>query len=810
MKNRQKRIFFLVITCLSLLLIMEKDNIYFIHQNSKEIIDDDNISILTLSAENPVAFEWEVKWGTGSFDFGTGLYRDSSDNIYITGYGTSNNDMVVVKYNSSGDKIWDETWGGANGDNAYDVVADSAGNVYVSGVTYSYGAGSADMCLVKFNNLGSFQWYETFGTGDLETASGVALDPSEYIYTCGGDYDGVSGNITILKYEGNGNLIWSIDWGGVAEDYAYGILLDPSNNIFITGYTENFGADGRDIILVKFNSTGDYQWNQTWGKATDDYGRGIDFDSDGNIYVSGCYGTTMCLSKFNSSGIIQWNYTYGGNAYPLENSHVVVDSSDNIYLSGSKMNGGTGQRDFYIVKCNNSGIELWNRMWGHPSDGLMQGPIVLDSLENVYMAGTISYGGVDYDLIITKFDNVPPEINITTPYPYQLFGNDTIDFNLAIKEPNINTTWYSLNGGPNYTFTGTSGKINQTAWDECGNGTVNIKFYINDSVGYMAHDEVIVRKNITLPVIKIISPMQFELFGNATMDFNLTIIGKDIDHQWYSLDAGPTRYFFMGTNGTIDQAAWNARGNGTVLIKFSVNNTNNDVISKEVEVRKDTHFPSFTADHPDPSDLYGPESPHYWVTITDPDLEYKWYSFDNGITKHFYSEDWDYFNQEAWNACGNGTVNIRFYANNTAGNTAFMEIPVYKDCLGPFIEINLPTEDASFENAPSFDLSITDAQFDESWYCVWSCNQWSKNYSFTGSTGSINQTLWNSICDGGLIIRFYANDTFGNLNYVDITVKKFVVSEEVAHHDDGIPGYDFFLILCVISLTIIILIRKKH
>ncbi|KKL04094.1 hypothetical protein LCGC14_2619500, partial [marine sediment metagenome] len=125
--------------------------------NEQDVKDNRNI-IPLLSASNSVVIEWNRTWGGIDSDYGWGVAVDSSGDIYVAGetlsFGAGQDDMVLVKYNSSGVKQWNRTWGGINGDYGRGVAVDSSDNVYVAGGTDSFGAGQDDIFLVKYNSSG--------------------------------------------------------------------------------------------------------------------------------------------------------------------------------------------------------------------------------------------------------------------------------------------------------------------------------------------------------------------------------------------------------------------------------------------------------------------------------------------------------------------------------------------------------------------------------------------------------------------------------------------------------------------------------
>ncbi|MFX1273628.1 MAG: SBBP repeat-containing protein [Promethearchaeota archaeon] len=251
---------------------------------------------------NPLGdIEWNHTWGGSGDDGGYGMTIDASENLYVTGlkesFGANGYDMCLVKFNPAGGVVWNHTWGGRGIDMGIDVAVDTSGNAYVVGTTTSFGAGYDDICLVKFNPMGGVVWNYTWGGGGYDYGYGIALDSSGKAYVAGHttSFGAGSTDICLVKFNPLGDIEWNRTWGGDRNDDGYDIVLDTSGDVCITGSTNSFGLTHPDMCLVKFNSIG-VEWNHTWGGNESERGHGVALDLFGNAYVCG-YTTSFGASN---------------------------------------------------------------------------------------------------------------------------------------------------------------------------------------------------------------------------------------------------------------------------------------------------------------------------------------------------------------------------------------------------------------------------------------------------------------------------------------------------------------------------------
>jgi len=467
--------------------------IIFNEGNNKNL----NNIIIHLSTINSHLYEWDRIWGgTNDDDLGQGIVVDSADNLYLVGttesFGAGSDDIVLVKYDSYGIQQWYRTWGGNINEHGYGVAVDSADNIYLAGDTYEFGAGEHDIVLIKYNDSGVQQWNHTWGGINNDHGHGVAVDSSDNVYLVGhtASFGAGGRDVIVIKYNSSGVQQWNRTWGGSNTDHGWGVAVDSSDNVYLTGNTESFGAGLEDMIIVKYNSSGIQLWNRTWGGINHDSGESVVVDSLNNVYLVGNtenFGDIV-LVKYDSSGIQLWNRTWGGinNYYGWG---VAVDSSDNVYITGTIDFGG-GYGDMILMKYDSFGVHQWNRFWSKRDYNIGNG-VAADSSDNIYVAGGM---GPTLDMVLVKYMKVP-EIIINSPSQDEEFKEIAPDFEISILEPNITSIWYTIDGGiNNYTIFQFSGKINQTAWSATPYGDITIVFYAEDYDGKIGNSDVVVKK----------------------------------------------------------------------------------------------------------------------------------------------------------------------------------------------------------------------------------------------------------------------------------------------------------------------------
>lgn len=236
--------------------------------------------------------QWNQTYGGSYDDEGWMLLQTSDGGYLITGLTCTSEgiaDGILIKTDNVGNLEWQKTYGGSGDDGFYGITASSEGGYILAGFTNSTGAGKYDAWLVKVDSSGTQQWAKTYGGSDndyayiaFETETDFVVDCTTYSYGAGG------ADLWLLKVDAMGGLMWNYTYGGPEGDHGwYG--AKTTDGFVLGGYTYSYGVDGNSAAwLIKVDANGMTMWNQTYGDADKDYyGWAVTQTSDGGYALSG-------------------------------------------------------------------------------------------------------------------------------------------------------------------------------------------------------------------------------------------------------------------------------------------------------------------------------------------------------------------------------------------------------------------------------------------------------------------------------------------------------------------------------------------
>ena len=353
-------------------------------------------------------------FGGGGDDGGCSVEQTTDGGYIITGYtwsyGNGEEDIWLIKTDGQGNEEWNQTFGGSDGDFGYSVKQTTDGGYVVTGNTDSFGNGERDIWLIKTDGQGNEEWNQTFGGSEDDVGLYVeqTMDGG-YIITGYLSNDENNYDVRLIKTDGQGNEEWNRTFGG---GIGYSVKQTTDGGYVVIGDSQSFGISESDVWLIKTDGQGNEEWNQTFGGSEDDRGRSVEETTDGGYIITGrtkSFGSgdgdsDVWLIKTDSQGNEEWNQTFGGGG-----GRSVKQTNDGGYV----VIGGTdSEENVWLIKTDSQGDEEWNQTFGGGEDDHgWSGEQTTDG-GYIITGSTRSYSNGRYDVYLIKTD---PNGN-TEPY----------------------------------------------------------------------------------------------------------------------------------------------------------------------------------------------------------------------------------------------------------------------------------------------------------------------------------------------------------------------------------------------------------
>ena len=363
--------------------------------------------------------QWQKCYGGSSSDEAHAIYQTDDEGFIVAGQrGSFDGDLTgcitpggywVLKLDDIGNIEWSQCYGGSLLDILFAIDTTSDGGYILAGFSTSTDGdvignhGGGDYWIVKISNIGVIQWSKCYGGSGYDEAKSIH-QTSDGGYIIAGRSTSSDGDVTghhgvgysydywVVKINDIGEIEWEVSLGGNAWDQATSVSETTDSGFIVCGYSESEDGDvtinygENDYWVVKLNSSGELQWQKSFGGSNFDIPKSILSLGDGGFVIAGFtdsndfdvfglhgpYGGDAWLIKIDSLGILQWQKCLGGTEEETATS-VLKTIDDGFAVAGwsgsddgdlTEHYGSSGYGDFWVFKTDSVGNLEWQKSIG--------------------------------------------------------------------------------------------------------------------------------------------------------------------------------------------------------------------------------------------------------------------------------------------------------------------------------------------------------------------------------------------------------------------------------------------------------------
>lgn len=336
--------------------------------------------VLILSGSLNAQTMFQATYGGNYYDYCETIEQTADSGYIILGstssFGAGNSDVYLIKTDSLGNLKWSKTYGDLGVDYGKAIKQTTDDGYIIAGFTNSFDSSSYDIYLIKINSLGDTLWTRTYGGDDWDQAysveqtldGGYIITGSTYSYGLG------DADVYLIKTNSFGDTLWTKTIGGLNEDVGKYIHLNSDGSYIITGFSNSFGSGDYDAYLIKLNQSGATLWTKSIGSNLNEKSYSLAQTAGGGYILVGTSDNTTNNDTYiigtNNNGDTLWTQTY----YGLYNEEIfsIIKTHDNNYVLGGYTNSygaGVGStHDFYLFKIDSLGIFLGGSTFGSPDE----------------------------------------------------------------------------------------------------------------------------------------------------------------------------------------------------------------------------------------------------------------------------------------------------------------------------------------------------------------------------------------------------------------------------------------------------------
>lgn len=327
-------------------------------------------------------------------------------------FGAGMSDFYLMLFDKELNLARTRTFGTPENESMFAAIPDGKGGYIMAGGTDRGKLGESDGYIVRADSDGMQVWDGHFGGGNHDYLYSVSAAGQGAFVAAGysssfnteKNSDGY-----LVKFDLDGNIVWDRTYGKEGWDIFYKVIQLKNGDFVAAGYTTSAGKGRSSMYFVRTDPKGKPRWAHTIGDVRDDRAISLLESRDGGLiilsnstsYIARGFGWDMVLIKTDANLNPLWSKVFP--ACEAEPGASLIENPDgSIVFAGAKKCYGICIPNAYVVKTDNTGEMIWQRIFAAPQNDRINGIAKTD--RGYALFGTTLSKGANGDIFLLHID----------------------------------------------------------------------------------------------------------------------------------------------------------------------------------------------------------------------------------------------------------------------------------------------------------------------------------------------------------------------------------------------------------------------
>ncbi len=282
---------------------------------------------------------WTRTYGTSPFMYSASdAILDNDNNIVVIGTrrsSTSNPDICVMKFDTSGNLIWETTYGNSTDiEEGVSITMASDGSYYLLGTYTIPMGGYPNLYILHVSTDGSLLWTKIIDGNIYFFPKKITVTPANQIALLAGFYTQSNYNtkIYIALLDSSGTIIRDFSTGTWGNDVPEDFLPINDSTFWVCGHTNAFSMSTTNkAALFKISTSGKIKDTIILTETIGSQFKAMTSSINGDLLLAGIIMTNTAdnnwlIARITSSGQIKWLYTAGGDLPETSKDIIFADT----------------------------------------------------------------------------------------------------------------------------------------------------------------------------------------------------------------------------------------------------------------------------------------------------------------------------------------------------------------------------------------------------------------------------------------------------------------------------------------------------